>query len=62
MSAYAYLIGWRIVRFLPERIAYRLFYLIGDYVYRKNGKGVRRLRSNMQQVSNLTGQQLESLT
>jgi lauroyl/myristoyl acyltransferase len=62
VSAYAYLIGWRIVRFLPEPIAYRLFYSLGDYVYRKNGKGVRRLRSNMQQVSNLTGQQLELLT
>jgi lauroyl/myristoyl acyltransferase len=60
--AYAYLIGWRIVRFLPESSAYRFFYFIGNYVYRKNGKGVRRLRSNMQQVTNFEGDKLENLT
>lgn len=62
MIAYAYLIGWRIVRFLPESIAYSLFYKIGDYVFKKNGKGVRRLRSNMQRVSKLDGEKLEDLT
>jgi KDO2-lipid IV(A) lauroyltransferase len=62
VSAYAYLIGWRIVRFLPESLAYKIFYAIGDYVYRKNGKGVNRLRSNMQKISNLEGVELENLT
>ena len=62
MSAYAYLIGWRIVRFLPEPIAYRLFYLIGNYVYRKNGKGINRLRNNLQLVTNSDGTALDSLT
>ena len=62
MSAYAYLIGWRIVRFLPEAIAYKLFYAIGDYVYRKDGKSIKRLRSNMQRVSGKTGMELEALT
>ena len=62
MIAYAYLIGWRLLRFMPERLAYRLFYSIGDYVYRKNGKGIRRLRSNMAKVSGLTDVKLEDLT
>lgn len=62
MNAYAYLLGWRIVRYLPEKVAYRIFYAIGDYVYRRNGKAIKRLRSNMQRVSNLEHQQLESLT
>ena len=62
MIAYAYLFGWRIVRFLPESLAYPLFYKIGDYVFKKNGKGVRRLRSNMARVSQLEGARLEDLT
>lgn len=62
MNAYAYLIGWRIVRFLPESLAYRIFYAIGDYVYSKNGRSIKRLRSNMQQVSKLDGSELEKLT
>lgn len=62
MSAYAYLIGWRIVRFLPENLAYKLFAAIGDYVYRKNGKSIKRLRSNMRQISGLQGEELEVLT
>lgn len=62
MSAYAYLIGWRIVRFLPESLAYKLFLAIGNYVYKKNGKGVQRLRNNMRKVSGLDGSALEKLT
>lgn len=62
MIAYAYLIGWRIVRMLPESVAYLLFKWIGEYVFRKNGKGIKRLRSNMRRISNLEGQALEQLT
>lgn len=62
MSAYAYLIGWRIVRFLPESLAYKLFYAIGDYVFRKDGRSIKRLRSNMQRVSGRAGSALEELT
>ena len=50
MIATAYLLGWRIVRWLPERFAYRIFSLIGDYIYRRNGRGIKRLRSNMARV------------
>ncbi|MEY2597168.1 MAG: hypothetical protein RL182_251, partial [Actinomycetota bacterium] len=28
MSAYAYLIGWRLVRLLPEKLAYTIFQVI----------------------------------
>ena len=62
MSAYAYLLGWRIVRYLPESIAQRIFAAIGDYVYRKNGKGIKRLRSNLEIISKLDGHVLEDLT
>jgi phosphatidylinositol dimannoside acyltransferase len=62
LNAYAYLIGWRIVRFLPERFAYKVFYAIGNYVYKKNGKSILRLRKNMQQISGLQGSDLERLT
>ena len=62
MIAYAYLIGWRIVRYLPESLAYRIFYLLGDQVYKRNGKGVQRLRSNLQRVSGLNQSDLEKLT
>jgi len=60
--AYAYLLGWRLVRYLPENVAYKFFYSIGDYVYRKDGKGVKRLRNNLAQVSGLKGLDLENLT
>lgn len=62
MIAYAYLLGWRLVRYLPENLAYKLFYAIGDYVYRKDGKGIKRLRQNLAQVSEFKGSDLEQLT
>ena len=62
MSAYAYLLGWRIVRYLPESLAHRFFTVIGDYFYRKNGKGIQRLRSNLAIISKLEGHALEDLT
>jgi len=62
VSAYAYLIGWRLVRLLPEKLAYRIFQAIGDYVYGKDGKSIKRLRNNMAKVSSLSGQELENLT
>jgi KDO2-lipid IV(A) lauroyltransferase len=37
---------WRIVRWLPESLAYGLFGLFAKYSYRRNGKRVQRLRQN----------------
>lgn len=46
----AYLLGWWIVRTLPEKTAYSLFYSIGELTHRRNGKSIQRLRSNLHQV------------
>lgn len=50
LAAYLYFIGWRIVRWLPEKFAYRLFYKVADMLVKKNGKSVQRLRSNLFRV------------
>ncbi len=46
----AYLLGWWIVRTLPEKTAYSLFYSIGEFTHRRNGKSIQRLRDNLHQV------------
>jgi phosphatidylinositol dimannoside acyltransferase len=46
-SAYLYFIGWRIVRWLPEETAYRLAYKTADFLVKRNGKSVQRLRTNL---------------
>jgi KDO2-lipid IV(A) lauroyltransferase len=46
ISYLAYLAGWKVAGLLPEKSAYRLFTRISAYLYKKNGKSVRRLRTN----------------
>jgi KDO2-lipid IV(A) lauroyltransferase len=46
----AYAAGWAVVRRLPERTAYGLFRLVADRSWRKRGKSVRRLESNLARV------------
>ena len=46
LSIFGFKVGWRAVRALPERAAYRLFDRIADLVVRRGGKGVQRLRAN----------------
>ena len=46
----AYVAGWRLVRALPERFAAALFRRGADLAYRRQGKGVRRLQSNLRRV------------
>ncbi|CAN2200129.1 HtrB Lauroyl/myristoyl acyltransferase [Candidatus Nanopelagicaceae bacterium] len=59
---FAYLLGWWLVRTLPEKIAYSLFYWIGEFVHRRNGKSIQRLRSNLHMVKpELDELQLETL-
>ncbi len=61
-SALAYFAGWRLVRTLPERTAYKLFSLIGRRVVKRNGKSVQRLRSNLARVKpGLSKGELEAL-
>jgi KDO2-lipid IV(A) lauroyltransferase len=50
IAAYAYFAGWRIVRWLPERSAYRLAYAVADFLTKRNGKNVSRLRSNLRRT------------
>ncbi|MEY4444038.1 MAG: hypothetical protein RL301_117, partial [Actinomycetota bacterium] len=50
MTALVWLAAWRLIRLLPERTAYLLFKVGGKYVYRKNGRGIQRLRSNLKTV------------
>jgi lauroyl/myristoyl acyltransferase len=46
-SAYVYFAGWRVVRWLPEITAYKLAYRVSDFLVKRNGKSVQRLRSNL---------------
>ena len=50
LTAVAYFAGWRIVRWLPERIAYRFFEFVADRASAKNGKNFQRLESNLKRV------------
>lgn len=50
LTASAYVAGWRLVRLLPERAAYRLFATIADRVYAGGGPSVQRLRANLGRV------------
>ena len=58
-----YLFAWKIIGILPEKNAYKLANLVSDRIFRKNGKGVKRLRSNYKRVTpNISSSQLETLT
>ena len=63
LSAYIYFAGWRIVRWLPEKTAYKIAYSVADFITRKNGKSVKRLRTNLQRTQpQITTLDLELLT
>lgn len=46
----AYFAGWRLVRSLPEKFAYKTFDRLGTLTLRRNGARMKRLRSNLQRV------------
>ena len=50
LTAIAYFAGWRIVRWLPEKSAYRLFEFVADRASAKQGKNFKRLESNLKRV------------
>ncbi len=63
LTAGAYFAGWRIVRWLPEKSAYRFFEFVADRVSAKNGKSFQRLESNLKRVvPTLSDQELRTLT
>ena len=47
LTVACYLGGWRVVRLLPERVAYRLFDTLADVAWLGRRKGVQRLESNL---------------
>lgn len=51
ISYLAYLLGWKLVGVLPEKSAYRLFRRLAHVMYRRDGKSVRRLRTNLSIVN-----------
>jgi KDO2-lipid IV(A) lauroyltransferase len=58
-----YLFAWKLIGVLPEKSAYKLSKAISDRIYRKNGKGVKRLRGNYRRVMpNMSERELEELT
>jgi phosphatidylinositol dimannoside acyltransferase len=62
ISALAYFAGWRLVRTLPEKNAYRLFSFIGRRTVKANGSSVQRLRFNLSRVKpELSEVELENL-
>ncbi|EKA60982.1 lipid A biosynthesis lauroyl acyltransferase [Janibacter hoylei PVAS-1] len=61
-TVWAFLLAWRVLRLLPEGLAYRLFDLAADRTYAANSGSVRRLRANYARVRpELTAAELEAL-
>ena len=62
MSYLIYSLAWKLVRFLPEHVAYRLGDRIAAYAVRKRGRRIVRLRSNLATVTpNLNDRDLDEL-
>ena len=58
-----YLIAWKLIALLPEKSAYKLADYVSDRIYKKNGKGINRLRGNYGRVMpEYSPQKLEELT
>ena len=47
LTVAAYLAGWRLLRLLPEALAYPLFVVIADIAWWRRGAGVLRLEANL---------------
>ena len=50
LVARAYFFGWSIIRRISEKRATSLFQRLGLWMYKRNGKSVQRLRSNLARV------------
>jgi phosphatidylinositol dimannoside acyltransferase len=51
--ARAYFLGWTLIRRMPEKSATNLFLWLGSRMLKKNGRSVKRLRSNLARVNPL---------
>ena len=62
LVAWGYIFAWRILRLLPEKFVYKNAYRLADYLVRKNGKSVARLRANLARTQpNITPLDLDLL-
>ncbi len=50
LTIWAYTTGWRVVRVLPDRVAYRFFSLLAQFSWLRQGPGVRQLEANLARV------------
>jgi KDO2-lipid IV(A) lauroyltransferase len=50
LVASTYAIGWRLVRLMPERMAYLTFSVIAQFAWLRQGRGVRQLEANLSRV------------
>jgi KDO2-lipid IV(A) lauroyltransferase len=63
LVARVYFLGWGLVRRLPEQSAINVFNWLGLRMFKRNGKSVQRLRSNLSRVNPAQStEQLEALT
>jgi KDO2-lipid IV(A) lauroyltransferase len=63
LVARVYFLGWGLVRRLPEQSAINVFNWLGLRMFKRNGKSVQRLRSNLSRVKpTQSTEQLEALT
>ncbi|MEU4389851.1 phosphatidylinositol mannoside acyltransferase [Kribbella sp. NPDC023855] len=59
----AFALAWALVRRLPERLVTAIFQRAADFVVRRDGRGVQRLRANLAVVRpNATPAELDALT
>jgi len=62
VSAWGYFAAWRILRWLPENFVYARANAVADYLVKRNGKSVARLRSNLARTQpNITAFDLDLL-
>ena len=62
VSAWGYFAAWRILRWLPENFVYARVNAVADYLVKRNGKSVARLRSNLARTQpNITALDLDLL-
>jgi KDO2-lipid IV(A) lauroyltransferase len=48
---FGYATAWQLIKWLPEKSAYKLGDWLADKTYKKNGRGVQRLRKNYARIT-----------
>ncbi|MDP9796301.1 KDO2-lipid IV(A) lauroyltransferase [Catenuloplanes nepalensis] len=62
LAEFGFRAGWKVVQWLPESVAIRLFHAGADRATKKRGKGVERLRANLRRVKpHLSEEEMDAL-